>query len=152
VVFTLVASASLEGGNIMSALQKFAWFNLAVIAWTIVVILALLPLMGTKALGGFGFLGLLGFGYFFVRPKPGKVLIDERDELIRRKSIALAYRVFWSLFVVVAGILSARIYGQNGAVPVSVVQVSVFAALMLVMAVMSIAILVQYVGESKDAG
>ncbi len=135
----------------MSAMQKYAWFNLAVIALTIVVILALLPFMGTKALGGFGFLGLLAFGYFIVRPKPGKVLVDERDELIRRRATTLAYRVFWSLFVVVAG-LSARFYGKNGAVPVSVVQMSAFAALMLFIAVMSIAILVQYVGESKDAG
>lgn len=136
----------------MSALQKYAWFNLAVIALTVVVILALLPYMGTKAAGGFGFLGLLGFGYFILRPKPGKVLIDERDDLIRRRATTLAYRVFWSLFVIVAGILSSRLYGQNGAVPVKVVQASVFAAFMLVVAVMSIAILVQYVGESKDAG
>jgi hypothetical protein len=135
----------------MSAMQKYAWFNLAVITLTIVVILALLPFMGTKALGGFGFLGLLAFGYFILRPKPGKVLVDERDDLIRRRATTLAYRVFWSLFVVVAG-LSARLYGKNGAVPVSVVQMSVFAAFTLFMAVMSIAILVQYVGESKDAG
>jgi hypothetical protein len=136
----------------MSALQKYAWFNLAVIALTIVVILALVPFMGTKALGGFGFLGLLGFGYFFIRPRPGKVLIDERDNLIWRRSITLAYKIFWLLFVLVAGILPGRVFGQNGDVPVRVVQMSVFVAAMLVVAVMSIAILAQYVGESKDVG
>src|SRR5271155_5604416 len=64
-------------GNTMSAMQKFAWFNLIVIGTTLVVVLALVP-FGKGALGGFGLLGLLGFGPFFFRRKPGKVLMDER--------------------------------------------------------------------------
>jgi hypothetical protein len=43
------------------------------------------------------------------------------------------------------------VYGQEGAVPVWVVQGSVFCGFMLVYALASIAILVQYAGGSTDA-
>jgi hypothetical protein len=135
----------------MSAMQKWAWFNLAVIALTLVAVLALLPFLGKGALGGFGFLGLLGFGPLFFRRKPGQVLTDERDQLIQRRSWVLAYSLFWVAFVLAAVVLSAVVYGQEGAVPVWVVQGSVFCGFMLVYALASIAILVQYAGGSTDA-
>jgi hypothetical protein len=135
----------------MSAMQKFAWFNLAVIAFTLVVVVSLLPFLGSGALGGFGFLGFLGFGPIFFRKKPGQVLIDERDQQIQRRSFVLAYSVCWVVFVLVATFLSAAVYGQEGAVPVLVVQYSVFCGFMLMQAVGSIAILIQYAGGPKDA-
>src|SRR5215207_6192648 len=130
----------------MSALQKWAWFHLAVIAGTLVAVLALLPFLGKGALGGFGFLGLTGFGPLFFRSKPGQVLIDERDTLIQWRSWVLAYSLFWVVFVLAAVLLSAVVYGQEGAVPVWVVQSSVFCFFMLVHALASLAILVQYAG------
>ncbi len=136
----------------MSALQKFAWFNLAVIALTLVTVLSLLPFLGKGALGGFGFLGLIGLGPLFFRKKPGQVLTDERDHLIQRRSWILAYSLFWVVFVLAAVVLSAVVYGQEGAVPVWVVQSSVFCGFMLVYALASIAILAQYAGGSRDAG
>jgi hypothetical protein len=135
----------------MSAMQKFAWFNLAVIAVTLVAVLSLLPFLGKGALGGFGFLGLIGFGPLFFRKKPGQVLTDERDQLIQWRSWIFAYAVFWVVFVLVAVVLSAVVYGEEGAVPVSVVRISVGCGFMLVFALASIAILVQYAGGSKDA-
>lgn len=135
----------------MSPMQKYAWFNLAVIAVTTVIVLALLPFLGKGALGGSGFLGLLGFGVLFFRKKPGKVLTDERDQLINLRSNVLAYAIFWIVWVLAASLLSALVYGEDGAVPVQVVQISVFGGLMLVYAVMSIAILVQYARGTKDA-
>jgi hypothetical protein len=136
----------------MSAMQKWAWFNLAVIALTLVAALALLPFLGKGALGGFGFLGLIGFGPLFFRKKPGQVLTDERDQLIQRRSWVLAYSLFWVAFALAAAVLSAVVYGQEGAVPVWVVQSSVFCGFMLVYALASIAILVQYAGGTRDAG
>jgi hypothetical protein len=135
----------------MSAMQKWAWFNLAVIALTLVAVFSLLPLLGQGALGGFGFLGLIGFGPFFFRKKPGQVLTDERDTLIQQRSWVLAYCLFWVVFVLSAALLSPLVYGQEGAVPVWVVQSSVFCGFMLVYALASIAILVQYAGGSRDA-
>jgi hypothetical protein len=136
----------------MSAMQKFAWFNLAVIALTLVAVVSLLPFLGKGALGGFGCLGLIGLGPLFFRRKPGQVLTDERDQLIQRRSWILAYSLFWVAFVLAATVLSVVVYGQDGAVPVWVVQSSVFCGFMLVYALASVAILVQYAGGAKDAG
>ena len=134
----------------MSAMQKFAWFNLAVIAFTLVTVLLLFPFMGKGALGGLGFLGLTGFGPLFFRKKPGQVPIDERDTLIQLRSWIVAYSLFWVVFVLAAVFLSVVVYGQDGAVPVSVVQMGVAVGFMLVYALASIAILVQYAGGSTD--
>ena len=137
----------------MSAMQKYAWFNLAIIALTLVIVLALIPFLGKGALGGFGFLGFMGFGVLFFRKKPGQVLMDERDVLIQRRSWVLAYAVFWVVFVLAAVFLSAAVYGWDGAVPVAVLQMSVFCGFMLVSALASVAILLQYAyaGGSGDA-
>jgi hypothetical protein len=135
----------------MSALQKFAWFNLAVIALTLVAVVALLPLLGKGACGGFGFLGLMGLGPLFFRKRPGQVVADERDQLIQRRSWIVAYSLFWVVFVLVAVLLTTLVYGQEGAVPVWIVQISIFCFFMLVHALASIAILVQYAGGAKDA-
>src|SRR5437764_14899493 len=103
----------------MSQMQKFAWFNLAVIAWTLVLVFSLLPFLGYRAMGGLGCLGLIGFGPLFFRKKPGQVLIDERDQLIQWRSWIFAYALFWVIFVLVAVVLSAAVYGEDGAVPVN---------------------------------
>jgi hypothetical protein len=136
----------------MSAVQKFAWLNLAVIALTIVTFLSLLPYLGKGALGSFGFLGLTGLGAFFFRRRSGEVVIDERDQLIQQRSWVLAYSMFWLVFVLAAVFLSAAAYGWEGAVPVWVVQSSVGWGFMLVYALVSVAILVQYLGSSRDGG
>ena len=141
----------MSGRNAMSAMQKWAWFNLAVIAVTLVAVLSLLPFLGKGALGGFGCLGLIGFGPVFFRKKPGQVLTDERDQLIWQRAWVLAYAVFWVVFVLAAALLSPLVYGPEGAVPVWVVQSSVFCGFLLVYALASIAILLQYAGGSKDA-
>src|SRR6266508_716046 len=118
----------------MSPMQKFAWFNLAVIALTLLVVFSLLPFLGYRAMGGLGCLGLIGFGPLFFRKKPGQVLTDERDHLIQARSWIVAYALFWVVFVLAAVVLSAVVYGQEGAVPVWVVQSSVFCGFMLVYA------------------
>jgi hypothetical protein len=136
----------------MSATQKFAWFNLAVIALTVVAIVSLLPFMGKGALGGFGFIGLIGLGPLFFRRKAGEVVIDERDSLIQQRSWFLAYCLFWVVFVLAAVFLSALVYGEDGAVPVSVVRWSVAVGFMFVYAMACIAMLVQYAGGARYAG
>jgi hypothetical protein len=128
----------------VNATQKYAWFNLAVIALTLFMVLSLFPFMGQAAFGGFGVLGLLGFGVFFFRRRPGQVLADERDGLILSRSVIIAYSVFWLAFVAAATGLVPILFGQDGAVPVVVLQLSVFGAFMLFTAVMAVATLVQY--------
>src|SRR4051794_4342372 len=105
------------GRNAVSALQKFAWFNLAVIALTVGTVAALFPLLGSRALGGTGFLGLLGLGVLFFRRRPGQVLLDERDHLIQQRSWVLAHATFWVVYVLAAALLAPAVYGSDGGVP-----------------------------------
>jgi hypothetical protein len=136
----------------MCRMQQFAWFNLSVIVLAVAVIASLFPLIGYRALGGLGFLGFIGLGPLFFRRTAGQVIADERDHLIHRRAWIFAYALYWVVFVLVAVFVSAAIYGEDGAVPVSVVRLSVAGAFMLVYALASIAILVQYAGGSRDVG
>ena len=79
------------------------------------------------------------------------MIADERDQQIQWRAWIFAYALYWVVFVLVAVVLSAMVYGENGAVPVSVVRLSVFWAFMLVYALASIAILVQYAGGARNA-
>ena len=135
----------------MSRMQKFAWFNLSVIALTLLVVFSLMPHFGHRALGGLGFLGLIGFGPLFFRRSAGQVVTDERDHQIQWRAWIVAYSLYWVVYVLVAVVLSPMIYGEDGAVPVAIVRMSVAWAFMLVYALASIAILVQYAGGARNA-
>ena len=136
----------------MCSNQKFAWFNLAVIAFTLSVFFGLVPLLGwQRAQGALGIAGLMGFGPLWFWKKRGQVAMDERDQKIHFHSWAMAAGVMlWLVYVFVAVFLVPAVYGQDGAVPVSVVQVSVYWSWLLANTVMSIAILVQYARASSD--
>jgi hypothetical protein len=134
----------------MTAAQKLAWFNLTVVVLTVVTVLILIPVLGPGAQGGFGLLGMLGFGPLFFRRKGGEVVEDERDWAIRRRSVLIAYTAFWLAFVAACVSLPA-VYGWKGSVPVAVVQSSVWCGLILVVGVMSVATLVQYRRGDVDA-
>jgi hypothetical protein len=135
----------------MTAMQRSAWFNLAVIALTTTAVLVLMTFAGKAALGGFGFLGLIGFGPFILLRRKTQVVTDERDLVIQRRSWLIAYIVFWLMFVLAAVLLAPAVYGWEGSVPVWVVQTSVFVGFIVVYTVASIAILVQYAGGSASA-
>ena len=139
-----------KGRCLMSATQKYAWFNLAVIGLTAVTVLGLYPMMGKGALGGLGWLGLTGFAPFFFRGKPGQVVMDERDQFIQQRSWVVAFAAFWVVFVLSVSLFAPLVYGFEGSVPVWILQTGVFAAYMLVCTLASIAILVQYTGGARD--
>jgi hypothetical protein len=101
-------------------------------------------------MGGFGLLGLLGLTPFLFRKGEGKIVCDERDQLINQRSVIAAYSVFWLVFVAACMTLPA-VYGWNGAVPVVVVMSSVFVAMMVIVLVTSLATLVQYGRGGADA-
>ena len=129
----------------MSAMQKFAWFNLAVVALSACTVLSLFPLMGMAAHGGFGWLGLLGLSPLFLRKKKGQVIGDERDTLIQRRSVILAYAAVWLAFV--GGVcLCPVFYGLDGAVPVKVVMAFPPYVIVLFFTIMSVAAIIQYRG------
>lgn len=128
----------------MSASQKHAWFNLVVISLSLVAVGCLYPFLGWKAHGALGLCGVLGLGPFFYRKRKGEVVLDERAILIQQRSALLGYSIFWVVYVLAASLLSPLVYGQDGSVPVVVVQLSVFYAMVLFLGVMSLATLVQH--------
>jgi hypothetical protein len=135
----------------MTPTQKNAWFSLIVVLLSVGVVLVLMPRLGVaRAQGGFGLLGFLGFGPLFYRKRRGLVVSDERDDLIRRRSVIIAYTVFWLAFVV-ACLVVPWVYGSNGAVPVAVVSTSVWWGLVLVTGVSALATLIQYGRGGEDA-
>src|SRR4051794_7130148 len=98
----------------MSRMQKFAWFNLSVIVVTLLVVFSLMPFLGHRALGGLGFLGFIGFSPLFFRKSAGQVVTDERDQQIQWRAWIVAYSLYWVIYVLVAVMLSAMIYGEDG--------------------------------------
>jgi hypothetical protein len=134
----------------VSAFQKVAWFNLAVVAATLVVVVALIPVLGTtRAHGGFGLLGLLGFAPLFLL-RGGQVLGDERDLMIVGRAGLIAFWIFWLAFVAACMSLPA-VYGWDGLVPVSVVLSGVWCGVMVVVGVGAVATLVMYQLGRADA-
>ena len=98
----------------MTSPQKHAWFTLAVVALSVLAVVALVPLLGfRRAMGGFGLLGLLGFGPVFYRKRPGQVVTDERDVAIQRRSLIITYAVFWVVFVEVCVFVPWFYYGEQ---------------------------------------
>ncbi len=132
----------------MNATQRFAVFNLMVIGLALFVLAILFPVMGKGALGAFGVLGLMGFGPFFFRSRgvAGQVpvVVDERDRKIQLRAWFFAHLLFWLVFVLAAVPLAGLVYGQDGAVPVEVIQASVFAGLIVVYGAASLSMLWQY--------
>ena len=71
------------------------------------------------------------------------VVSDERDAAILGRSWMIAYSVFWLVFVA-ACVAAPWSFGASGAVPVVLVQCSVWWGLIIVVGVGSLATLVQY--------
>ena len=134
----------------MNASQKEAWFNLAVVLSVLAIMAIMVPFLGKGALGGFGFLGLLGFSPIFFRKRQGAVVLDERDAQIRLRSQFCGHLVVWLLFVV-AAVTTPVVYGWDGSVPVALVMMSVFCGMMVLYMVSSVATLIQYGRGGRDA-
>jgi hypothetical protein len=130
----------------MSSQEREAWANVAVVSLTIAVWLILIPLLGIKtAFGAFGILGLLGLTPFLSNAgrKRGRVLVDERDRLIRERSVVVAYAVFWVAFVGTSmGVWAAN--RDRGTISVDLLPLFPFIGWMIITLVQGIATLVQY--------
>src|SRR5438128_224015 len=136
---TRISAVTLAKETAMCPAEKHAWFNLAVMALTVVAVGLLFPFFRMpRALGGLGLLGFMGFGVFFYRRRRGHVAMDERDTTIQRCSIAVASATFWIVFVL-AIVSAPLLYGESGSVPMTVIQNALWMAFMLIYAVSSIA-------------
>ena len=142
----------------MNRAQKMAWFmliaivvalTLSVLAVSILYFVFGLPI--SRALGGFGFIGVAGLGglapLLFKKDK-NKVQYDERDLLIQRTASLAGYSIFWFLFVL-AAMIPFFVLGPKGSISVKYLPAMVFGGMITVMLAQSIVTLEQYGWRSK---
>ena len=139
--------------KVMNRAQKIAWFNLIVLLTAlglstiaIGVFYFIVGLPMRDALGGFGFmgvLGLLGLTPILFRKDKGKVQYDERDLTICRKAAVVAYAIFWVLFVA-AAMVPFFVLGPDGIVSVVYLCAMVLGGFLTVTLLQSIVTLKEY--------
>ncbi len=142
----------------MNRAQKMAWFSLTMV--TLAFGLSLISvgvlhfgygLPMRRAVGGFGFIGIMGFSalapQLFKKDKD-KVMLDERDLLIKNKATMAAYCSFWPIFVI-AAIVPFFIYGPDGMVSVKYLCGMVFGGMFVVILVQSLVTLQEYGWRGK---
>jgi hypothetical protein len=135
----------------MNRYQKIAWFNLIVIAITIVLttiaITVEFRIRGYSTVGWLfiGILVLLKFTpWLFKKPQnPSGVVSDERDNLIVTRAVTQAWTTFWWVFFA-ACFLLWFIIGPENSVPTIVFPLIAFAGGLIHKAACSVAILLQY--------
>lgn len=133
----------------MSVQEKQAWFILAVLGVTGLVYGALGLAVGfhTWTLGTLGLLGLAGLAPLIgLRERGrGEIIYDERDVLIQRRAGNAAFGVFWLVFVV--GMMAPFFLKGPEAtitVPVAGLALAVCVGTVLLFAVQSAAVVIQY--------
>ena len=130
----------------MSAQQKHAWLNLVVATVSMLAYFALWPLIGPwRAMGAFGLLGFAGFGafFYFKGKKTGRVVSDERDQMIGLKAYAIAKSVVW-VSLIVAFLVALRFFGEDGSIPIRGLGMVVWWAFCVLLIVQSLTTLILY--------
>ena len=135
----------------MNRYQKIAWFNIIVIAATVIITSAAIAIefhiRGYSTIG-FWFIGigllLKLTPYMFKKPESqGGVVCDERDSFIIKRALAFAFMAFWWVFVVLS-ISLFLIIGPRNSVPTITLPLMMLGGGMFLKFVCSAAILVQY--------
>jgi hypothetical protein len=113
---------------------------------------------GVSFLPVFMFAGIvIWFGLFWlfpyiekkVRKGQKKVSFDERDQLIHKKSVMVAYVVLWLYFVAVC-VTAWCIVGPHGSISVNVMPLTLLGGLVVFTLVQGLASLIQYGRGGKE--
>ncbi len=137
----------------MNRYQKIAWFNLIVIAVTIIMTTIAVTIefhiRGYSELGLYFIapLVLLRFNPFlFKKPQSkGGVVSDERDSIIVKRALSFAYTSFWIVFIVSS--FAVHIFmgmGPESSVPTITLPLIAVGGALFMKILCSAAILVQY--------
>ena len=84
-----------------------------------------------------------------LRKEQQKVSFDERDQLIHRKSVMVAYVAIW-LYFVAACVITWCIVGPHGSISVNVMPLTLIGGLVIFTSVQGLASLIQYGRGGKD--
>ena len=142
----------------MNRYQKLAWLNLIVITAAIIITSAAIAIefhiRGFSTIGWWFFvaiLALLKFKPFLFKKPQGqdKVLCDERDGFIIKRALAIAYKIFWFVFISLCFLLFI-IIGPKGSVPVITLPLIAISSALFMQAVCSVSILILYGREGNE--
>ena len=142
----------------MNRYQKLAWLNLAVIAAAIIItstaVMIEFHIRGYSTTGLWWFVGILAIlkakPFLFKKPRgQGAVVCDERDSLIVKSALAIAYKIFWFVFILLCFLLFI-IIGPKNSVPVVTLPLIAIGSALFIQVVCSIAILIGYGREAKE--
>jgi len=106
----------------------------------------------------FMFVGIVIWGGLFwlfpfiekkVRKGQDKVSFDERDQLIHKRAVMVAYAVLWIYFVA-ACVIAWCIVGPHGTVSVNVMPLTLLGGLIIFTVVQGLASVIQYGRGGKD--
>jgi hypothetical protein len=144
------------GKRTMNRHQKLAWWNLIVIAVTIIVTSTAVAIeFHTRGYSTIGIwfiviMGILNYNRYFFRKPQGRdtVICDERDSLIVARATAFAYKAFW-IALVVSTVSLHLIIGPRNSVPTITLPLMALAGGFFMKIVGSVAILVQYGRQPK---
>ena len=143
----------------MNRYQKLAWLNLIVITAAIIITSAAIAIefhiRGFSTIGWWFFvaiLALLKFKPFLFKKPQGqdKVLCDERDGFIIKRALAIAYKIFWFVFISLCFLLFI-IIGPKGSVPVITLPLIAIGGAFFIQVVCSVSILILY-GRGGERG
>ena len=84
-----------------------------------------------------------------LRKEQQKVSFDERDQLIHRKSVMVAYVALW-LYFVAACVITWCIVGPHGSISVNVMPLTLIGGLVIFTSVQGLASLIQYGRGGKN--
>ena len=146
----------------MNKTQRMAWYSLAIFSFSIVLagynfycefVMENLP----ESFFGRHWSVIVFFAIFIpamilLRKKqsPVEVDSDERDILIRKKALVVSFTSVWILFIISILILFFA-FGSDGRIAVWIFPLVILEVFFIAMIIYSIAILVQYGREGKDA-
>ena len=99
----------------------------------------------------FGLFWLFPFIEKKVRKGQKKVSFDERDQLIHKKAVMIAYIILW-LYFVAACVIAWCIVGPRGTIPVNVMPLTLLGGLVIFTVVQGLASLIQYGRSDKGEG
>jgi len=135
----------------MNRYEKIAWFNLIVIATTIIVTATAIAVeirMRGYSTVGWWFVAMLALlkltpRLFKKSESPGGIVTDERDDFIVKRAVSWAWTAFWWVFV--AGCVALfLLIGPRDSVPTITLPLLAFGAGLFLKTACSIGILVQY--------
>lgn len=145
----------------MNKTQKGAWFTFGVAVLLIVFSIIVFKGMFLSAVEarkpvGIWFLLILFFiggsvVFLCKKQSPAEVDSDERDNLIKKRSVLACFVSIWILLIA-ASIIPTFIVGDGGSIPVDLLPIINFCIFLIAMLVYSVAVLVQYYTGGKKGG